>query len=230
MERSGYWRDWPSAFRSSPCSGSTLPTRNRARSGLLTPWAGRSPSYAEAPKQVWVGPGKEPPERPAGAGASDSPLVHVKDLQVHSLISHGAVRTVDGVSFDIKPGEVLGLAGQSGSGKCTIVQALFRILSSPAVIVNGSVPVQGKDVLAMTDVQMQVLHSPELSMVFQRAMNALNPVMTVSDHIVPALLAPTSFGVGRHQGGIAASTRHFGALVPPLPKDVNPSNVCERST
>jgi peptide/nickel transport system ATP-binding protein len=101
----------------------------------------------------------------------------------------GPVRAVDGVTFQIQPGEVFGLAGESGSGKSTIAHAILRLLHAPAVITGGEVSFQGRDVLAMSDAELERFRWNEVSMVFQSAMNALNPVLTVGDQIVDAILA-----------------------------------------
>lgn len=101
----------------------------------------------------------------------------------------GPVRAVDGVTFQIRPGEVFGLAGESGSGKSTIAHAILRLLHPPAVITGGEVSFQGRDVLTMSDAELERFRWNEVSMVFQSAMNALNPVLTVGDQIVDAILA-----------------------------------------
>jgi peptide/nickel transport system ATP-binding protein len=117
------------------------------------------------------------------------PLLDVRDLQVEYLTSKGPVRAVDGVSFAIRSGEVLGLAGESGSGKSTVAHAITRILHPPAVITGGEVRFRDRDVLAMNDLELSRFRWNDVSMVFQSAMNALNPVMTIGDQIVDTILA-----------------------------------------
>ncbi|MGH2614517.1 MAG: ABC transporter ATP-binding protein [Thermomicrobiales bacterium] len=118
-----------------------------------------------------------------------SPLLEVQNLKVEYLTARGPVRAVDGVSFTLQPGEVFGLAGESGSGKSTVAHAITRILHPPAVITGGEVRFQGHDVLAMNDAELSRFRWREVSMVFQSAMNALNPVMTIGDQIVDTIQA-----------------------------------------
>jgi peptide/nickel transport system ATP-binding protein len=129
---------------------------------------------------------------PIAQAAATTPgpnLLEVRDLCVEYLTDRGPVRAVDHVSFDLAPGEVLGLAGESGSGKSTIAHALLRLLGPPAIITGGEVHYKGVDVLAMGDHQLEKFRWSEISMVFQSAMNALNPVITVGDQIVDVILA-----------------------------------------
>src|SRR5437763_9348904 len=78
-------------------------------------------------------------------------LLDIRDLYVEYLSPRGAVQAVDGVSFSIAPGEVFGLAGESGSGKSTIAHAIMRVLRPPALITGGEVLLQGDDVLRMDE-------------------------------------------------------------------------------
>lgn len=118
-----------------------------------------------------------------------APLIRIEDFQVEYLSPRGPVKAVDGVTFDIKPGEVVGLAGESGSGKSTIAQGILRILQPPAIITGGRVEFNGRDILAMTDAELQQFRWRDVSMVFQSAMNSLNPVISIGDQISDAILA-----------------------------------------
>src|SRR5262245_3592279 len=92
------------------------------------------------------------PMAPTAHGAS--PLLDLRTLSVEYVTARGPVRAVEGVSFAIRPGEVLGLAGESGSGKSTAAHAIIRVLHPPAVITGGEVRWQGQDVLAMSDAEL----------------------------------------------------------------------------
>jgi peptide/nickel transport system ATP-binding protein len=117
-----------------------------------------------------------------------SPILEIKDLHVAYLTPRGPVKAVDGVSFDIKPGEVVGLAGESGSGKSTIAHAMLRILHLPALITGGQVLFEGHDILEMDDAVLEQFRWKKIAIVFQSAMNALNPVMKIRDQLLDVML------------------------------------------
>ncbi len=118
---------------------------------------------------------------------SEQPLLAVQNLKVDYMTGRGAVRAVNNVSFALKPGEVLGLAGESGSGKSTIAHALLRILRPPALISGGQVLFEGRDVFALDTHALNRFRWRKMSIVFQSAMNALNPVMPVRDQLVDVM-------------------------------------------
>jgi peptide/nickel transport system ATP-binding protein len=130
----------------------------------------------------------EPRSRGAGAAAQDE-LLSIENLRVEYLTSRGPVVAVDDVSFKIRPGEVFGLAGESGSGKSTAAHAILRVLNPPAIISGGRVRFRGRDVFAMSDEELEQFRWRDVSMVFQSAMNALNPVMSIGDQICDTILA-----------------------------------------
>jgi ABC-type glutathione transport system ATPase component/ABC-type dipeptide/oligopeptide/nickel transport system permease subunit len=114
------------------------------------------------------------------------PLISVRDLRV---TFGGTVHAVDGVSLDVMPGEVLGLAGESGSGKSTLGYALLRILDESAADLSGSITYRGDEVLALAGRRLRAYRWAEVAMVFQGALDALNPVLTAGDQIVDVLRA-----------------------------------------
>jgi peptide/nickel transport system ATP-binding protein len=117
----------------------------------------------------------------------EGPLLDVRHLKVEYLTPRGPVRAVDDVSFSLKEGEVVGLAGESGSGKSTIAHAALRILRPPALITGGQVLFGGQDVLDMSLAELNQFRWRQMSIVFQSAMNALNPVMRIRDQLLDVM-------------------------------------------
>jgi peptide/nickel transport system ATP-binding protein len=124
-----------------------------------------------------------------GINQKDLPLLDVRRLKVEYLTPRGPVRAVDDVSFTLYPGKVVGLAGESGSGKSTLAHALLRILHPPALITGGQVLFAGRDVLEMSEAELEQFRWREMSIVFQSAMNALNPVMRIRDQLLDGMQA-----------------------------------------
>jgi peptide/nickel transport system ATP-binding protein len=122
------------------------------------------------------------------------PLLTVRDLSVDYVTDSGLVRAVDRVSIELAPGEILGIAGESGSGKSTFAQALMRILPPPAVISGGQAHLGGLDLLALRESELSAVRWKRMAMVFQSAMDALNPVIPVGEQIVDTLHAHESMG------------------------------------
>ncbi len=113
----------------------------------------------------------------------DAPLLEVEDLRVHFRLANGSVKAVDGVSFRVNDGEALGIAGESGCGKTTTALSLVRLLPPNARIRSGSIKLFGIDLVPKTERQLLRYRWREISIVFQGAMNALNPVRRVGDQI-----------------------------------------------
>ena len=117
------------------------------------------------------------------------PLLSIRDLCVDYITARGSVRAVDSLNLDVMPGEILGIAGESGSGKSTLAQALLRTLPPPAVISRGTVRFEGRDLLELNEAELQKLRWKRISMVFQSAMDALNPVTTIGEQITDTIRA-----------------------------------------
>ncbi|MCO4769918.1 MAG: ABC transporter ATP-binding protein [Deltaproteobacteria bacterium] len=113
----------------------------------------------------------------------------MENLDVAYLAADGPVRATSKVSFTLEDGEILGLVGESGSGKSTVAKAAMRVLGQPAVITGGSVRFRGREVLRMSDAELRQWRWRDVSMVMQSALNAMNPVMTVLDHVLDTLAA-----------------------------------------
>jgi peptide/nickel transport system ATP-binding protein len=134
------------------------------------------------------------PVRVPGAVPPDT-VLEIRDLSVVYRTPGGDVRAVDRVNLDLAAGEVIGLAGESGSGKSTLVYGASRLLRAPALITSGSVRYAGRrvtepvDVLTMKPDELRRLRWREIAIVFQSAMNALNPVLNVRDQLVDVMHA-----------------------------------------
>jgi oligopeptide/dipeptide ABC transporter ATP-binding protein len=113
----------------------------------------------------------------------DARLLEVRDLAVHFALPNASVQAVRGVDFHLDDGEALGIAGESGCGKTTTALSLVRLLPSNAKIASGSVNLYGIDLVPKTEKQLQRYRWREIAIVFQGAMNALNPVQRVRDQI-----------------------------------------------
>jgi len=129
-------------------------------------------------------------ERPATVPVTPAPARRETLLELRQLaVEYGRVRAVDGVDLDIGAGEIVGLAGESGCGKSTIANACMQILRPPARIAGGSVLFQGEDLTGKSNEELRKFRWRNVSMVFQSAMNALNPVMRVGDQFVDMMRA-----------------------------------------
>jgi peptide/nickel transport system ATP-binding protein len=117
------------------------------------------------------------------------PVVEVRDLVVEYVTRTRTTRAVDGVSLSIAPGEILGLAGESGCGKSTLGNAIMQVLRPPAQLTSGQVLFDRRDLAAMGREDLRKFRWRNVSMVFQSAMNALNPVMRVGDQFVDMMHA-----------------------------------------
>lgn len=116
-------------------------------------------------------------------------MLSVQNLSIHYVNENKApAKAVENVSFDLKAGELLGLVGESGCGKTTLMLSLLRLLPMAGQIVNGNVFFAGKDLTSISEEELNKIRWSEISIIFQGAMNALNPVRTVGDQIAEAIL------------------------------------------
>ena len=115
-------------------------------------------------------------------------LLDVKDLKVHYETREGLVRAVDGVDFSLSEGQSLGLAGESGCGKTTAALAIMGLLPQNGRIAEGSIGYAGYDLAKLTDGQLRAFRWKHISIIFQGAMNALNPVRRVGDQIAEPIM------------------------------------------
>ncbi len=115
-------------------------------------------------------------------------ILEVENLKVYYFTQRGVVRAVDDVSLEIDKGELVALVGESGSGKSTLAYAIMRMVPPPGRIVSGRIVLSGIDITSLSEEEVRKLRWSKVSMIFQGAMNSLNPVMRVGDQIAEVLL------------------------------------------
>jgi oligopeptide/dipeptide ABC transporter ATP-binding protein len=129
------------------------------------------------------------PATPGGT-ASPLPVLEIRDFSISFATDAGDIKAVRNVDLSLAPGEIVGLAGESGSGKSTLALGACRLLRPPAIITGGSVTYRGRrvapggvEILDLSGHELRALRWREISIVFQSAMNALNPVLRVEDQL-----------------------------------------------
>ena len=146
----------------------------------------------------------------------DRPVVLVRDLSTHIVTRWGTIRAVDGVSFSVGEGETLGLVGESGSGKSMTCLSLIRLIPRPAArIVGGQVLLDGDDLLARSEAEMQQIRGRKVAMILQDPMSSLNPVFSIGMQVREAA------GMYHHLRGRALTERAaalLGAVRIPSPE------------
>ncbi|ASK53747.1 ABC transporter ATP-binding protein [Vibrio tarriae] len=115
------------------------------------------------------------------------PLLRIRNLCVDYITDHGDFAAVKSVSFDIGKGEIFGLAGESGCGKSTIAFAINQLHKAPARISSGEIWFEDKDLLRLAPNEVNALRWSQIAMVFQSAMNSLNPVLTIKEQFADVL-------------------------------------------
>jgi peptide/nickel transport system ATP-binding protein len=119
--------------------------------------------------------------------AQSKPILQVKDLKVYYHVEAGAVKAVDGVTFNLEPGTKMGLVGESGSGKSTMALAFMRMIKPPGRIEGGQMLLDGVDLTTLSDEQMRRTRLSKISMIPQGAMNSLNPVVRIKNQIMDGM-------------------------------------------
>ena len=116
-------------------------------------------------------------------------LLDVEDLHVHFVTSRGVVRAVEGISYQVRPGEIVAVVGESGCGKSVSALAIMRLLTRPAGrVVHGSIRLGGRDLLALSEDEMRAVRGRDVSMIFQEPMTSLNPVLPIGLQIIEPML------------------------------------------
>ena len=120
---------------------------------------------------------------------STRPVLAVENLSTHFFTRDGVVKAVDGISFDVMPGEVLGLVGESGSGKSITGFSIMGLIDPPGRIVSGSIRLKGEELVGLDDRAMRKVRGRSLAMVFQDPMMTLNPVLRIDTQMMEAVQA-----------------------------------------
>ena len=119
-------------------------------------------------------------------------ILEVKDLRTSFFTHVGEVKAIRGISFSLDKGEAIGIVGESGSGKSVTSMSIMKLLQYPGKIVGGEINFKGQDLVNMHDKLMQTIRGNEIAMIFQDPMTSLNPVYTIGNQIMEAII--------RHQG------------------------------
>ena len=114
-------------------------------------------------------------------------LLEIRDLQTHFPTRAGLVRSVDGVSLNVAPGELLGLVGESGCGKSITALSIMGLIAPPGKIVAGSIKFKGEELTSAPAERLREIRGNDIAMIFQDPMTSLNPVFTVGEQIAEAL-------------------------------------------
>jgi peptide/nickel transport system ATP-binding protein len=126
--------------------------------------------------------------------AIDTAVLQVQDLHTHFHTETGVVKAVNGVSFDLAPGERVAIVGESGSGKSAMAMSLIRLLAWPGQIEGGAVILDGQDLTKLSEKQLNDIRGHTVGTVFQDPMSSLDPVMRISDQMVPPIMRHLKMG------------------------------------
>lgn len=115
-------------------------------------------------------------------------ILRVEDLATYFHTDKGVVRAVDGISYTLSQGEVLGVVGESGCGKSINAMSILNLLERPGVIERGSIKYEGEELVGASDQKLRSIRGNEISMIFQEPMTSLNPVFRISEQIIEPLM------------------------------------------
>ena len=119
----------------------------------------------------------------------ETPVLEVDNLQTHFFTRDGVLRAVDGVSYHLNRGETLGVVGESGCGKSVTALSILRLIAyPPGKIVGGEIRLEGRDLLTLTEKEMQDIRGNDISMIFQEPMTSLNPVLTIGHQVSESIV------------------------------------------
>ncbi len=118
---------------------------------------------------------------------TSQPLLEVNNLKTYFYTEDGVVKAVDGVDFNVFPGEVLGLVGESGCGKSVASLSIMRLIGIPGKVIEGEIFFEGRDLLKLSEAEMVDMRGNRISMIFQQPQSSLNPVFKAGDQVAEVL-------------------------------------------
>ena len=122
-------------------------------------------------------------------------VLQVEDLRTHFRTRWGTVKAVDGISFDLRRGETLGIVGESGCGKSVTMLSLMRLIPiPPGRIVSGSIVLDGQDILELSEPEMAKIRGSKIALIIQDPMTSLNPVFSIGNQVEEGNLAAPNLG------------------------------------
>jgi peptide/nickel transport system ATP-binding protein len=125
---------------------------------------------------------------PHKSETDEQPFLRVKDLRVHFTTDDGVVKSVDGLTFDLKRGEILGIVGESGSGKSVTSQAIMGLHKNSNARITGEIWLDGKELVGASEEEVRLMRGSEMGMIFQDPLSALHPFYTVGAQISEAFM------------------------------------------
>ncbi|WP_394294199.1 ABC transporter ATP-binding protein [Aeromonas rivipollensis] len=163
----------------------------------------------------------------ADNGQGRAPILEVRDLEVEFSVDDGKIKVLDGVSFQVAPGQTLGIVGESGCGKSVTSLAIMGLLPRPhGQVVAGSIRFQGEELLSLQPDQMYKVRGNRISMIFQEPMTALNPVQTVGTQLMEVFsLHRPDFSKAERREAAIAMLQKVGIPEPAQRFEVYPHNL-----
>lgn len=110
-------------------------------------------------------------------------ILEIRDLKTHFFTYHGVIKAVDGVSLTINREEVLGIVGETGCGKSVTARSILKLIQDPGRIIDGTIHLDGEDVLSKSEKEMQHIRGGKVSMIFQNPLSSLNPIFTIGEQV-----------------------------------------------
>ena len=125
-----------------------------------------------------------------------TPLLEIKDLTVtypyDRLEGKSELKALDQISIKLNVGQIIGIVGESGAGKSTIGKAILGLLDSPAKILNGEIKLLGSSIIGLSETEYESFRGKQIGYIYQNPMTALNPVLTIGEQVIEAIVANTN--------------------------------------